>query len=115
MEAFADRLDHLLAKRRSHGLSLDEADELGRLIAERDGQAYENARGLGDPGERKARHRGWSEDWLSSGHLMHDPLFILPPRNETIESELDAPGNFGAPESSVRASRRGRKPRRLQS
>ena len=112
--ASAARLEQLLAKRRSHGLTLDEADELGRLIAERDGGNYANARNVQESAEQPLRRRGHSEEFLSSNHLMHDPVLWLPPRNETIESELDAPGLFGAPEKSVRAARRERRPRRFQ-
>jgi hypothetical protein len=37
------RLEELLAKRNSAGLSDQEANELGRLLAEREGKAYSNA------------------------------------------------------------------------
>ncbi len=50
------RYEDLTAKRDSEGLTDDEADELGRLIAEREGKPYSNA---DDPppeveGERKS-------------------------------------------------------------
>jgi hypothetical protein len=38
-----DRYDALAAKRDDVGLTDDEADELGRMIAEREGADYENA------------------------------------------------------------------------
>ena len=46
----ADRYQALLDKRREAGLSDEEADELGRLMAEREGQSYANRRSdkLGD-------------------------------------------------------------------
>jgi hypothetical protein len=93
----AARREQLLAKRRSRGLSPREANELGRLIAERDEQPYANARNVQESAEEPRRRRGHSEEFLSSSHLMHDPL-LLPPRGETVESELDAPALFGAPE-----------------
>jgi hypothetical protein len=37
------RYEDLIAKRDSEGLSEDEANELGRLIAEREGEPYANA------------------------------------------------------------------------
>jgi hypothetical protein len=107
------RLNQLLAKRRTHGLSLDEADELGRLFAERDGRGYSNARTFGESAEEAGRRRTHSEEFLSSGRPMHDPL-LLPPRSGNIESELDVPALLGAPEKSVRDSRRDRRPRRFQ-
>ena len=41
----ADRYQQLLDKRRESGLADEEADELGRMMAERDGQEYSNAKG----------------------------------------------------------------------
>jgi hypothetical protein len=38
-----DRYDHLVAKRDAEGLSDNEANELGRLMAERNGETYGNA------------------------------------------------------------------------
>ena len=40
------RVEELIAKRKDVGLSDDEADELGRLFAEREGKPYSNAKGL---------------------------------------------------------------------
>ena len=40
----ADRYQHLLGKRRESGLNDAEAEELGRLMAEREGQEYSNAK-----------------------------------------------------------------------
>jgi hypothetical protein len=37
------RMNALMEKRDAHGLSDNEADELGRLLAERDGREYGNA------------------------------------------------------------------------
>ena len=38
------RIEELIARRQQVGLSDDEADELGRLFAEREGKTYSNAR-----------------------------------------------------------------------
>ena len=38
-----DRYEELLAKRDSEGLTREEADALGKLIAEREGRPYSNA------------------------------------------------------------------------
>jgi hypothetical protein len=45
-------MDALLVKRDEHGLSDEEADELGRLLAERDGREYGNADSI-SPDDRK--------------------------------------------------------------
>jgi hypothetical protein len=43
-----DRYQQLIDKRGASGLSDEEADELGRLIAERDGQPYGGAEARGE-------------------------------------------------------------------
>ena len=52
-----DRFDELTEKRDGIGLTHDEADELGRLMAEREGKPYGNA---DDPPEEveEERHAG---------------------------------------------------------
>jgi hypothetical protein len=44
-----ERFQELIRKRDSSGLTDDEANELGREIAERDGVPYSNASKLGNP------------------------------------------------------------------
>ena len=49
------RVEELIAKRQEVGLTDDEADELGKLFAEREGKPYSNARlSKLSPGERGA-------------------------------------------------------------
>jgi len=49
------RVEELIAKRKEVGLSDDEADELGKLFAEKEGKPYSNARlSKLPPGERGA-------------------------------------------------------------
>ena len=49
------RIEELIEKRHEVGLSDDEADELGRLFAEREGKPYSNAKlSKLPPGERGA-------------------------------------------------------------
>jgi hypothetical protein len=50
-----DRYQQLIDKRGTAGLSDDEADELGRLIAERDGQPYGGAEARGEEYEQEDR------------------------------------------------------------
>ena len=49
------RIEELIAKRHEEGLSDDEADELGKLFAEKEGKQYSNAKlSKLPPGERGA-------------------------------------------------------------
>jgi len=49
------RMEELIAKRRETGLSDDEADELGKLFADKEGKPYSNAKlSKLPPGERGA-------------------------------------------------------------
>jgi hypothetical protein len=50
-----ERYDELVTKRDDVGLTDDEADELGRMIAEREGAAYENADTLSAEREAEAK------------------------------------------------------------
>jgi hypothetical protein len=50
-----ERYDELAAKRDDVGLTDEEADELGRLIAEREGDDYENADTLSAEREAEAK------------------------------------------------------------
>jgi hypothetical protein len=50
------RFQELLRKRETQGLSDDEADELGRMFAEREGGTYSNASGRDDARSDADRH-----------------------------------------------------------
>jgi hypothetical protein len=59
-----DRFDELIEKRKGSGLSREEADELGRLFAEREGKPYGNA---DDPPAEVEDERKGGSDPLPSG------------------------------------------------
>ncbi|SRR6266498_3880959 len=107
------RLEELSEKRRRSGLSEAEADELGRILAEREGRPYSNSSsGRAGAEEPEPRARGHSERFLSSSRPMHDPL-LYPPSSGSVESELDAPADLGMSDAARRQQRRKRGPRRL--
>ncbi|HEV8421358.1 MAG TPA: hypothetical protein VGR13_08395 [Actinomycetota bacterium] len=55
------RFQELIRKRDSSGLTSDEANELGRMIAERDGAPYSNASEQGPPEGDADEERPYSE------------------------------------------------------
>lgn len=61
-----ERYEHLMAKRHKEGLSDDEADELGRLMAERRGAEYANAANPPEDVEVERDARVQSEEELDA-------------------------------------------------
>jgi hypothetical protein len=55
------RFQELEEKRDSEGLSAEEANELGRMIAERQGQTYGNAAGRDEPEAQADEDQAYSE------------------------------------------------------
>jgi hypothetical protein len=55
------RFQELLEKRDTSGLTNEEANELGRMIAERDGQPYSNASEQDHPKRQSGKDQPYSE------------------------------------------------------